>query len=319
MLEPPPLSLRDFGGFADWLETSAASASTVSISRTDAEDVLRDESLVGTDPRDLFIGDLTYRDQDALSDEDAAGRFVEELWQELIARSQILENSYPFSVTTDTIALRLESWSDNLCYITLLLADIWRAYDLDYLARPPFPRLFEKLVEASGVGLFRGTSVRFGVPKGDDWPTSIEDRVGRLGDLLRLETENLAGKLGANDGDRGLDVASRLALGDDGPATIVVLTQCATGLHWKRKTGEPSIAEWRDIFRWNAKLVRAVAVPWRLSARERIEEFRRFDEAMIVDRFRLLAGLPDQHLAAAARDELTSWCRERLAELPRLE
>jgi|HubBroStandDraft_3_1064219.scaffolds.fasta_scaffold14483_2 hypothetical protein len=319
MLKPPPLSLRDFAGFADWLEVSAAIAPNASVSRADAEDVLRDESLLGIDPRDLFPGDLTYRDMDAFSDEDAAGQFVEELWQELGTRSRTLQDSYPFSVTTDMITLRQGPWSEHLCYITLLLADIWRAYDLDYLARPPFPRLFEKLVEASGVGLFRGTSIRFGVPKDDDWPVSIENRVSRLGDLLRLETENLAGKLGPNDGDRGLDVASRISLGDDGPATIVVLTQCATGLHWKEKTGEPSIAEWRDIFRWNAKLVRAIAVPWRLSKEEQIKEFRRFDEAVIVDRFRLLAGLPDQHMAAAIRDELTAWCSDRLVALPRLE
>jgi hypothetical protein len=129
--------------------------------------------------------------------------------------------------------------------------------------------------------------------------------------------EDLAGKTRPHDKDRGLDVAARV-FSDDDHGALFVLTQCAVGKRWWTKTGEPSIADWRDIFRWNSALKRGVAVPWRLEDPSRARTHRRFDGAVVMDRPRLVDGHPDRFLASDVRSELTRWCQARVKKLPRL-
>src|SRR5262249_38567337 len=125
-------------------------------------------------------------------------------------------------------------------------------------------RLFEKVVEASSRGLLRGAVMRFGWPIEPGWPLAINDRIQLLGSGLGLELETLRGKTKKTDKDRGLDVAGRISFGDEGAGTIVLLTQCAAGKHWRKKTGQPALQRWQHLIQWNAHLLRAVAIPWRL-------------------------------------------------------
>lgn len=317
MFRPPPYNLDDLEGFADWVELCALHSVDGYFSRSQMADVLRDEGLIGGSPEDVFLGDVVFGDAASFSDEDAGDRFTEEVWQVLLDRQNLLAETYPFTVEAVRLVRRSESWTEFLSYAALLLADAWRVYNLGSLAEEPFVRLFEKLVQASENGLLRGTAVRFGVPRDEGWPKDIKDRIRYLGALMSLEVENLEGKTTPYDGDRGLDVAARLSFGDDGPGSIILLTQCATGIHWQDKLGEPSLVNWQDILRWNAKLVRAVAVPWRLNAKERIREFRRFD-AVILDRFRLIVGMPDRSLPADVKGGLLAWCGDRFRDLPTL-
>ena len=166
--------------------------------------------------------------------------------------------------------------------------------------------------------LHHGACVRFGVPREPGWPPGIDDRIRLLGAELQLEVENLQSKTSPMDGDRTLDVASRLAYGTDGPGTIIVLTQCATGKHWNKKRAEPIFAKVDDLLVWNAVLVRALAVPWWFHRpREYERQFREFGKAVILDRPRLLAGLPDQHIDAAAATLIQDWCSAQLSALPK--
>lgn len=316
MFRPPSSDFADLEVFADWVEACALYSEEELIAKAEAADVLRDEGLLGTSSGDLFQQDLTYNDELSFSDEDSTGIFLDEVWQVLNARALLLSDLYPFSADAHQLRKRSGPWRNSLSYSVLLLADLWREYNLDEtLAEEHFPRLFEKLVEASEKGLLRGSAVRFGVPRERGWPTPINDRIRYLGELMSLEVEALDGKTSPSDGDRGLDVAGRLSFGDDGPGTIILLTQCATGKHWTTKTGEPSYQNWGNILRWNALLLRAVAVPWRLSESERLREFRRFD-AVIMDRFRLLSGNPDKHLEPGIKRQLFKWCEDRLSEIP---
>jgi hypothetical protein len=317
LFRPPAYSLGDLEGFADWVELCALRSADGYFSRSQMADVLRDEGLIGGSPEDVFSGDVLFGDAASFSDEDAGDRFSEEVWQVLLDRQHLLGVNYPFTVEEGRLVRRGESWTDFLSYAALLLADAWKIYELGSVAEEPFVRLFEKLVQASEVGLLRGTAVRFGVPRDDGWPTDIKDRIGYLGALMSLEVENLEGKTTPHDGDRGLDVVGRLSFGDDGSGSIILLTQCAAGIHWRKKLGEPSLQNWQDILRWNAKIVRAVAIPWRLNERERIQEFRRFD-AVILDRFRLVVGMPDRSLPADVRGGLLAWCGDRFRDLPTL-
>jgi hypothetical protein len=319
MFRPPSAALSDYSHYADWIEACTLFRDPHLTSKATAADVLRDEGIIGTRMDDFFESDTDSLEDVSFSDEDLVGAFLDEVWQVIGQRRLLLKELHPFEITHGELRLATGPWERYPSYSTLLLADLWRLYNEDdTLAKNKFPALFEKLVEASKRGLLGGSTSRFGDPPDEGWPKGIDDRIRFLGELMSLETEILHGKTATTDNDRGLDVVSRLSLGDDGAASVVFLTQCATGKHWRSKTGEPSLAQWKDIFRWDATLVRSIAVPWSLCPKERVKTFRRFDEAVVLDRFRLLSGNPDNYMSDILRSDLMEWCQARVGELPKL-
>lgn len=318
---PHDVPINDLASFSDWVELCALLEPAGAVSAAKVADVIRDASLVGTAQSDLPTWDESFRDPDAFTDEEAAERFTEGIWGHLTYRAHISADSYPLAIEKDRVIRRYDSWQHTAGFMMLLVADASRFYPEAAISTEPssgFPRLFEKVVEACGRGLFGGASVRFGVPRDPDWPRGIVQRINTLGERLSLKAESLEGKVKPISGDRGLDVAVRLSFGDDGPGTVVFLVQCATGKNWKVKRGEPSIAEWQDIFQWNAGLIRAIAVPWRLEApSEYAQNFRHFD-SIILDRMRLVCGCPDRFLDPSTRKLILSWCGKQIKKLPTL-
>ena len=136
-----------------------------------------------------------------------------------------------------------------------------------------FRRLFEKIVQASQVGLLGGEASRFGVPVEDGWPAGTNNRIARfaeeLGGLFVLRTS-----VDSTGGDRTLDVAARLRLGGHSEGTLALLTQCATGKNWDRKRGEPTLAKWSTVIDWDGVVIRAVAVPLWLDPKEYSKYFK---------------------------------------------
>jgi hypothetical protein len=322
MFDLPELAVTDIGRFADWVELCALVEGDGTVSFANAADVLQDAGLVGNFRRDLYPGDVSFLDDDVFSPDDATERFVEMVWLELTQRALAQGKGYPFTITADRIE-RLRSWQEVPAFTMLLIMDLSRAYTgIDAIVEPNTvsSRLFEKVVEASLQGIVGGTSVRFGDPIEPGWPTKIDDRIRKLGELLGLSVERLEGKTRPRDKDRGLDVVGRLSFGDDGPATLFLLTQCATGKNWTKKRGEPSIEDWKDIFLWNGALLKAVAVPWRLdtSVFDYARVHRHFNGAVVLDRPRLIAGDPDGKLDAEVSKKLRTWCRKQIKRFPRL-
>jgi hypothetical protein len=322
MFDLPELAVEDIDRFADWVELCALAQGDGSVSFADAADVLQDASLGGNLRGDLYAGDVSLLDDDTFSPDDATERFVEMVWQALTQRALAQGKGYPFTIANDRIE-RLSAWQDVPAFTMLLIMDLSRAYTgIDAIVEPNTvsARLFEKVVEASLQGLAGGQSVRFGDPIEPGWPTKIDDRIRKLGELLGLSVERLKGKTRPRDKDRGLDVVGRLSFGDNGPATLFFLTQCATGKNWKKKRGEPSIKDWSDIFVWNGTLLKTVAVPWRLDTSDfnYVRVHRHFDSAVVLDRPRLIAGDPDAKLEVEIRKKMTTWCRKQIKKFPKL-
>ena len=135
---------------------------------------------------------------------------------------------------------------------------------------------------------------------------------------MDLEVDEPEKKVEPNDGDIGLDVATRIRFGDEGAGTGIVLTQCATGRNFIGKKGEPSLMEWADLIYWRSHVVRGMAFPWRRDIdQRRFGRLAKRFEAIFFDRMRLFSsGNPDAHLKRWARDELREWCEQRIAEFP---
>jgi hypothetical protein len=325
MYDLPDISVDAIGRFADWMEFCTLFQPTGITSRAHLEDVAADAGLVGSASNDLLPGDLTFSEPDDFSEDDATERFAGIVFDELLKRKNQLGKTYPFSVERDSLRRTPDSWRDVPAFGMLLVADVSRSYlksSVKIETNSAFSYLFEKVVEAASKGLLRGHTARFGWPKEHGWPTKIDDRIRALGEKMAIEVLDLS-RTRPTDNDRGLDVVTQLSFGDDGPATLFVLIQCATGKNWKKKKGEPSITEWADTFRWNSKLLRGVAIPWRLDKStdagfDRVRTHRHFDGALVLDRLRLVSGLPDSELENKVAASTRQWCKEQLSKFPRL-
>lgn len=320
MLElPPGCSAGDLDRLADWLEASVL-ADGVEVSKSELMEELQANGLAL--PAEESFGEDTDElglDPDE-QPEDALQRLADDVVAECRKRATRLDSSYPFALDFDLVSLR-DVPIDS--YAFLLVADLGHHYPTLKDALVPDSRsgrLMEKVVEAAAKGVF-GHSQRFGWPKEPDWPTSINDRIGRLADELGLVVDALDGKTDAADNDRTLDVVGLLRLENPYDATLVVLVQCAAGKNWKSKLGDPSIAAWQNLLQWRSMLVRAVALPWRLGGRKGDWTYERIysmsNGAIVLDRPRLLAGHPDLHLDPQIRGELSDWWREAVAQIPR--
>lgn len=317
MYDLPRLHIGALPVFADWVELCALTDPGGYISRAWVADVVRDAGLLGNVEEGGFAEDDLYGGSEDFSEQDALSTFTDELWRALERRARTVGPSYRYRVTSEKVERTVASWEAAPTHTLLLAYDIGRRYGLE--AADGVQRLFEVAVATAAKRLFGGSSVRFGWPREPDWPESVYDRVMRLADELGLEAEDLTGKLESKRKDIGLDVAVRHSFGDDGPGTILYLIQCATGKHWKGKTGEPSVTEWSDLLRWNSLLVRAVAVPWRLEPPDDyFRTFRRFDSAIVLDRLRLLSVDADDLLPAPIKEEILAWCAGRLSSIPTL-
>jgi len=318
MYDLPEITFDDIERFADWVELCALFDSAGVVSQTNVIDVVRDSGILPAMETDVFSRDDSFIEETQLSSDDSGERFAEQVWQRLSDRALKLKEAYPFDLHDDLLSRRSTDGKNFAGYAMLLIADLSRFYSAKVSLEPnsKFQFLFEKLVEACARELFGGSSVRFGWPREADWPTGIDSRIRLFGDRMRLTIESLEGKTKPSDKDKGLDVAARLGFGDDGPGTVIFLTQCATGKNWRRKRGEPSFGEWKDILQWQAQLIRVVAVPWRLAyPQEIISNLRHFD-AVILDRTRLNFAVANNFLAATIVASMLDWCTAQVTKFP---
>ena len=321
MFDLPNLQVDDVQTLADWVELSTLCGSGGLVSRTKIADVLKDSGMSGFFDEEVFPEDRIGLDSDLFSADENADGLSELVWSEIKMRASNLQSGYPFRIEGDIVE-REAAPKDLPAFLMLLLVDICRKYSTARSLIPPvasWSRLFEKIVEAAMKGLFHGPTCRFGWPIERGWPTAIDDRIRHLAELVDLQPEGLAGKTNPHDKDKGLDVVCRLSLGNDGAGTVLFITQCAVGENWRSKRGEPSVTEWQDILRWNAQLIRAVAVPWRLDESfDYRRAYRHFDGAMIIDRPRLSFGRPDAFLDSTVSGTVSKWCGEVVSKLPAL-
>jgi hypothetical protein len=317
---PPGSSADDLERLADWLEASVL-AEHCDIAKSELMEELQSNALAlpadesfGEDALEFGLGPEEEAD-------DALERLADDVLAECRKRAIRLQAGYPFVLSPDLMSPIDGRACDS--YAFLLVADLGHHYPALKDALVPDShsgRLMEKVVEAASRGLF-GHSLRFGWPREPGWPTSIDKRVEQLAKGLGLEVDSLAGKTNPADNDRTLDVVGMLRLENPYDATLAVLVQCAAGANWKQKLGDPSITAWHNLIQWRATLVRAVALPWRLGGRKGDWTYRRIyslsNGAIDLDRPRLLAGQPDEHLDQSVRPEVAKWWRDAIDLIPR--
>jgi hypothetical protein len=317
----PPTDGSDLSVVADWVELVALFGPVGSCSAEEFAAMARERGWAPDSPDEDVDEELEEWISEAdTSPEDPSRAYAEDVFAHLLERADELGKAYPFDLSGDLLLRRAPTWEDAKAYGLMLIVSLLIKYDTTLTVRytekgVSVHHLFEKVVQASSKGVLGGSAVRFGVPRDVDWPTDIANRIGRMARELGVDVELLEGKVKSTDGDKTLDVATRLGLGDDGDASVIFMIQCATGRHWEKKWGEPNLTDLQDLLQWRATLVRALAVPWFLPRPEYREVSRRFNGAVVLDRRRLAHGQPDDHLDAYYGPFVTSWCEAQLRSL----
>lgn len=329
----PETGALDPGLLADWLELCVLCGEQGEIARSEVEDYLHDFGPLGT-PSSLEDQN-EYADDSDLAPDASVELLVDGVLRHLESRRYKAANWYPIEINNGVISRR-SKWQDMPAHVALLLADLSRFYPSAKLPQlSPFRLLFEQITAASlesmlGPSIVTGTSRRPDEELDDNAPANqVEqvnaDRVPRVMSMIKsaaiffgLSTKATDDEVRSSDKDLGLDVLSRVNLGDQRAAgSLYMLTQCATSLEWhKTKRGEPSLKLWAGFIGWDGMQMRAIAVPYHVENESNLRRHSLRCEAVILDRNRLLMSNPDRSLKKTARDELQAWCQDQIAKVP---
>lgn len=266
--------------------------------------------------------------REAISDSELfedVGGLVTDIWNTLTRRRDVVGDAWPLEIQPDTIARRsgCETLAATAAYTAMLLieAGVGEWYSTITLTKNDEIRtLFEMIVEASIRQTVRGTTIRFGAPYPSGWPKEFPGRVQRLADHFGVSagTEDTIVKLSNNkQKDDSLDVVARLRITDEHEGSAYLLIQCATGKKWiSDKTGQPSLALWREYVKWNGPAFKGIAVPFTLRRKGEMEKASiRHEWAVVLDRLRIAGGNPDANISKGTRKSIAAWCRKKLKKL----
>lgn len=297
MITLPEEDWRDPEVLADWIELNAVAHRIVL--RGSVFDSCKDSLLWSDGERANEVARTAH------------AQAVTDAWSSLQTRRRRLGDSWPFDLATDTVTSR-----GDPVYASLLLMDVGRKYPKSLRPNVDVIRTtFEHVVAASLTTLFQGRSCRFGAPFPRDWPRGFSMRVSHLATEFALQcNQAVVPELSSRQQkDDKLDVISRLFVGDEDLAAVFFLVQCATGENWNDKRGEPSLTKWREYIRWHGVTIRALAIPWAVRPRQRLARIHAdFDGAVIFDRWRIVAGRPNEKLDASQRRSLQEWVNQQL-------
>jgi hypothetical protein len=271
---------------ADWLELEL-SLGEPSFSRSKLASIVRDAA--GVDPSEAFISDV---------------------WGQVRGRSALYSTKF-FDVQGDLIARRDAVADGRLEYEVCLFFSLYGASRQE----GSDPKLFERMsAEAIGHHL-NGPVFVFGWPVLPDVQTAIAARVKQVSELLR---ERFVEAPAERYKDRGVDVISWKPFAEPDHANrrsgqLVVLSQCAAGHDWRKKTHELPMASWRQYFHWATDPMAAFAVPC-VIGEELWHDVAREVEGLVFDRVRLLTHLPQGVQDTGLKTALEAWHAEQIEE-----
>ncbi|WP_158615497.1 hypothetical protein [Acidipila sp. EB88] len=177
------------------------------------------------------------------------------------------------------------------------------------------PKLFERMTAEAISQHIGGPFFVFGWPVLDDVETAIAERVKQVADLLR---ERFAEAPSARYKDRGVDIICWKPFAEpdfDGRRSgqLVVLSQCAAGHDWRKKTRELPMSSWRQYIHWANDPVPAFAVPC-VILDDLWHDINREVEGLVFDRVRLINHLSVGVQEAELREALEEWRSEQAEE-----
>jgi hypothetical protein len=264
--------------FADYIEilTLGGHRSTKSLLKDMIEDAFANKREI-----------LSTTAGEAPGEEWTPGEYAPSAWSCLQQRSDLLEDLYPFIVTSNRLALKDQVDIRNSPYVALLAISIAHAFGAP--ASLSVETVFEDLVADAmeGVGLRVG---RVGALSRKS-PGGFTNTLERLGEALEMATypDAVVHRLNANDAK--VDVIGHLDWRDNRRGRWMFLGQvtCARSDDWQTKIFDPVPADWMRYLGETTPPVPFLALPYHVE--ESTITFMAGIERSIVDRPQLALNL----------------------------
>jgi len=271
---------------ADWIELEL-SLGEASFSKSKLSSIVRDAS--GVEPPEAFASDI---------------------WRHLRGRIALYASDF-FEIHGDLVTRRDDVVEGRLEYQVCLFFSLYGAST----QQGSNPKLFERMAAEAISHHIGGRVFVFGWPVLADVETAIAARVRQVSDSLQ---ERFVEAPAVRYKDRGVDVIAWKPFAEPDHTScrsgqLVVLSQCAAGHDWRKKTRELPMASWIQYIHWATDPIAGFAVPcvivddlWHDVARE--------VEGLVFDRVRLVNHLPQGVQDANLQANLEAWLAEQIEE-----
>ncbi len=298
----------DLNVLCDWIEACVV-FDDVELSKSDVIDVLVEEQIYGS--------------SDEHSAQDFAAERVDDAWAIISRRIAYLSQPLGISVSGNRI-VRVNDWTDFPAYGFCLALSCVEMYSqlpanwgAEYVTQG---RLFEELTVESFSQTLPGWKVKKVGWAADNNPISLSDAFPTLlADLNESAGTDSQLHLTSSVKDLGLDLLAFYSFDDSQSSFPVFLVQCASGSNWPGKRQTPDIDLWRKIVNFNARPLRAFAIPFAFADSQQFRRSSASVDGMFVERYRLLKSFRQNNVSvSAALDvQLVDWVNPRIAQLPR--
>jgi hypothetical protein len=162
--------------------------------------------------------------------------WIESIFDFLDQRSNIFEDSYPFSIDKSGISLKEDLSSTNLLYIYLLISSSLKFFPkIQYLLTSEFEVVSKEVLNTL---LPHATVYAFGSES--EFQGNAREKILNLGKEINLDIrERILNQISINNSkEEGLDIIGWIKQTDNNPNTIIILGQCACGVNWQSKQNE---------------------------------------------------------------------------------
>lgn len=179
----------------------------------------------------------------------------------------------------------------------------------------PGTKVFERISGEAIQRYINGQLFVFGWPPLENVEKKIASRVKQV---AQLTGERFVEAPGVRYKDRGLDIVvwkpfEEASDGSRRTGQLVVLSQCAAGHDWRKKTRELPMASWKDYIHWSSEPLPAFSVPCIIED-DLWHDICKEVEGLVFDRIRIVNSLSDGVKSYELNKSIDAWLVEQSKE-----
>lgn len=281
---------------ADWAELACLINDQDSLAKAEIEDALDAAQVTG--PEEL----------------------TSDIWQQIEIRHRLVSDSHPVEVQTARLE-RKRNWESAYTYTFQLLISSHSLYTSTKIRGVQWSKvakLFERFATEAIEGYLPGRAINIGFPRGGEVPKGFRNCL----DYLCKKTGELRGQIQSYNlptKDDKVDIVAWLPFSDLRAGQVMIFAQCAAGSDWKSKAGEISLDLWKDYMNWVAAPIIAIAFPFVCIDPNEWGHVSKQSGGFLLDRLRLSSIYRERKgISSDLKKEIKYWCKNQIANLPRL-
>jgi len=224
---------------------------------------------------------------------------VDSTLNEMKRRQQLFGKDSPYLVDSNRIIPQIK-WRDFPELVMCLIFSIKGAERKK--GKDDGTKLFEKISKEVAKNYISGDAELIGFPNKKSLKDQIEDLAKKMNEKIGLKTPK------STDKDCGVDIIAWKSHNDKRSNQVVLLLQCAAGIHFNKKRDIPE-KKWKDFINWSADFCKGIIIPIVVQEDE-WDSVREYN--LIFDRIRIYKSLIGKRYKYELKKELIKWCKNKL-------